>query len=347
MTSPKRTVDRKRKASPVPSDPNPDSVNGPVQKRSRDRENTPPPTKIDQPDGTGYNGPDAVHIFRYLREHEVVTGVDKTSMSRQEEVTEKHRAYIVDWMARTATALKIYDSVLHTGVGIMDRYMAIETYTEKNIQMISAASLFLACKLDSEYDRPSLESVVSRMWVNGSEQEEVRRKVGELARDILLKILEKVNFPTSLIFAERFMKALGYRSDPQLTCFIKFILESTLYDWGLSCVRPSLLAAAACSLVRSRLKEEVVYPPELWAHSGFRWEEVEPVVEDLARVLRRMRRKRNGPCHVLDKYGGIEKFRVATEGLAEREIVENVEVELREEEKETYKLAGNEPDVVG
>lgn len=73
-------------------------------------------------------------------------------MQEQKEVTEKMRAYLVDWLAELHFRFKLWAETLYVTVGIIDRFLAIETSIKKSeLQCLGITALHIAGKYEEIY----------------------------------------------------------------------------------------------------------------------------------------------------------------------------------------------------
>jgi len=74
----------------------------------------------------------APKITQFLLEEELRFMLPRSFMQDQKEVTEKMRAYLVDWLAELHFRFKLWSETLYVTVGIIDRFLAIDTSLKKS-----------------------------------------------------------------------------------------------------------------------------------------------------------------------------------------------------------------------
>lgn len=74
----------------------------------------------------------APKITSFLLEEECRFLLPSTFMQDQTEVTEKMRAYLVDWLAELHFRFKLWSETLYVTVGIIDRFLALEPNLKKS-----------------------------------------------------------------------------------------------------------------------------------------------------------------------------------------------------------------------
>lgn len=74
----------------------------------------------------------APKITHFLLEEELRFMLPRNFMQEQKEVTEKMRAYLVDWLAELHFRFKLWSETLYVTVNIIDRFLAIDTSLKKS-----------------------------------------------------------------------------------------------------------------------------------------------------------------------------------------------------------------------
>ena len=67
-------------------------------------------------------------------------------MPRQTEVTESMRTILLDWLTDVHLKFRMFPQTLFIVAAILDRYLAKKTVRKADLQLIGAASLFIAAK---------------------------------------------------------------------------------------------------------------------------------------------------------------------------------------------------------
>lgn len=74
----------------------------------------------------------APKITSFLLEEEIKFMLPSNFMQEQNEVTEKMRAYLVDWLAELHFRFKLWAETLYVTVGVIDRFLAIDNSIKKS-----------------------------------------------------------------------------------------------------------------------------------------------------------------------------------------------------------------------
>jgi len=103
----------------------------------------------------------APKITTFLLEEETRFMLPKSFMKDQTEgVTEKMRAYLVDWLTELHYKFKMLSETLFVTIGIVDHYLAIVTdITKQQLQCLGITALLIAGKYEEIYP-PDLKTVL-------------------------------------------------------------------------------------------------------------------------------------------------------------------------------------------
>jgi hypothetical protein len=81
-------------------------------------------------------------------------------MKSQRHVTDKLRAYLVDWLAELHFKFKMMPETLFVAIGILDRFLAIETdITKEMLQTLAITCFHIAGKYEEIYP-PELKTIL-------------------------------------------------------------------------------------------------------------------------------------------------------------------------------------------
>ena len=81
-------------------------------------------------------------------------------MKSQRHVTDKLRAYLVDWLAELHFKFKMMPETLFVAIGILDRFLAIETDIKKEmLQTLAITCFHIAGKYEEIYP-PELKTIL-------------------------------------------------------------------------------------------------------------------------------------------------------------------------------------------
>ncbi|KAF7010418.1 hypothetical protein CFC21_024835 [Triticum aestivum] len=176
-------------------------------------------------------------IYRFYRENEKMSCVRPDYMSSQEDINEKMRAILIDWLIEVHYKFELMDETLFLTVNIIDRYLEKQVVPRKKLQLVGVTAMLLACKYE-EVSVPVVEDLVlisDRAYTKG--------QILEMEKSVLNTLEYNMSVPTQYVFMRRFLKAAD--SDKQLQLVSFFMLELCLVEYQMLKYCPSLLAAAA------------------------------------------------------------------------------------------------------
>lgn len=87
-------------------------------------------------------------IMQHLLELEILRRPSNTYMSKQKEITIQHRHQLVDWLSRLCQHLRYDSETLHLAINYMDRFLSRKNVPAYRMQLVGAASLFIAGKYE-------------------------------------------------------------------------------------------------------------------------------------------------------------------------------------------------------
>lgn len=69
-------------------------------------------------------------------------------MQDQDDINEKMRAILVDWMVGVTLKFRLLPDTLQLSINIVDRYLAQKKTMRKNLQLVGVVSLIIASKFE-------------------------------------------------------------------------------------------------------------------------------------------------------------------------------------------------------
>lgn len=188
-------------------------------------------------------------IYSYLRQVESKKRAKPDYMARQQDITLTMRNILVDWLVEVSEEYRLHRETLFLAVNYIDRFLSKISVLRGKLQLVGAASMFLASKYEEIYP-PDVTEFAYITDDTYSKQQILRME------HLILKVLTfDVAVPTTNWFCEDFLKACD--GDDQLKSLTMFLAELTLIemDTYLRYV-PSVTAAACLCLARYTLGYE-------------------------------------------------------------------------------------------
>ena len=191
----------------------------------------------------------APKITQFLLTEEKEYLLPETFMCQKTEVTEKMRAYLVDWLAELHYKFKMWPETLYVTIGIIDRFLAATPELKKQeLQCLGITALHIAGKYEEIYP-PELKNLL-RVTDNAVQRDEII----QMEFRILSTLQFSVTFPSTLRFLERFAR-LAQINEKQLL-LAQYFIDTSLLDCRLVKERPSRVAAVSLYASLSIFKGE-------------------------------------------------------------------------------------------
>ncbi|KAK7867334.1 hypothetical protein R5R35_001110 [Gryllus longicercus] len=249
----------------------------------------------------------ATDIFEYFKGIEPKFCI-KDYMFLQKDLTSGMRTVVVDWMVELQENFELNHETLYLAVKILDTYLSKVLVKKTMLQLVAAASLFVASKYDERFP-PSIED---HLYV--CEGAYTKSQLMEMEISILKHIDYNLGFPISYRFLRRYAR-FAQVSMPTLT-LARYILEYSLMDYSFISQSDSKLAAAAL-LLALKMKGTHEWSPNLQYASGYAVEDLKESTEKLNAMLHRIARSGLKLNSIKNKYSHKIFFEVAKMPLLE------------------------------
>ena len=228
-----------------------------------------------------------------LPEGYLVVAAD-TEQSGQE-VTEKMRAYLVDWLAELHFKFKMWQETLYVTIGIIDRFLAITPDLKKSeLQCLGITALHIAGKYEEIYP-PELKNLL-RVTDNAVSKSEII----DMEFRVLFKLQFAVTFPSSYRFLERFCR-LAQVSEKHFT-LAQYFTDTSLLDCRLQREKPSRVAAVSLYISMTLLQNSEdanqlscrqrmsnsLWTPTMINSTGYREEDIHQMSKDLLQFVKKI-----------------------------------------------------------
>ncbi|XP_052793295.1 G2/mitotic-specific cyclin-A-like [Mya arenaria] len=188
-------------------------------------------------------------IYRYLRETETKNRAKPGYMKRQQDITSSMRSILVDWLVEVSEEYKLHRETLFLAVNYVDRFLSKISVLRGKLQLVGAASMFLAAKYEEIYPPDVSEFVY--ITDDTYDTKQILRM-----EHLILKVLAfDVAVPTTNWFCEAFLKSCD--ADDRLQSLTMCLAELTLIEMDsfLKYV-PSITASACLCMARYSLGME-------------------------------------------------------------------------------------------
>ena len=93
----------------------------------------------------------AVEIFDFLRASETENIALPGYMEKQDDINEKMRAILIDWLVEVHLKFKLVPESLYLTVNLIDRYLEKEQVNRQKLQLVGVTAMLIACKYEEIY----------------------------------------------------------------------------------------------------------------------------------------------------------------------------------------------------
>ena len=189
-----------------------------------------------------------VIYYNLLKEEEkgIKPMPDYTYMSRQNEINEKMRSILVDWIIDVHFKFGFTDETLFMTVSIIDRYLSICQITRTNFQLLGITALMIACKHE-EIDLPKIDD-----FIYITDNAYVKDEVVKMEEDVLSKLNFAFLYPSPIKFFEYL--SLHFKFEKKHHMMGKYLMESFLLDVKNAKYKPSIISCACAYIVMKFFK---------------------------------------------------------------------------------------------
>ncbi|XP_016543947.2 G2/mitotic-specific cyclin S13-7 isoform X2 [Capsicum annuum] len=179
----------------------------------------------------------------------------------QPEISEKMRAILIDWLIEVHHKFELNPETLYLTINIVDRYLAVETASRRELQLVGISAMLLASKYE-EIWAPEVNDFVCI-----SDQTYSHEQVLTMEKQILGQLEWYLTVPTPYVFLVRFIKAS--LPDSEMENMVYFLAELGLMNYETIIYCPSMIAAAAVYAARHTLNRTPFWNGTLKLHTSF------------------------------------------------------------------------------
>ena len=179
-------------------------------------------------------------------ENEIKPMPDYTYMSRQNEINEKMRSILVDWIIEVHFKFGFTDETLFMTVSIIDRYLSVAQISRTNFQLLGITALMIACKHE-EIDLPKIND-----FIYITDNAYVKEEVIKMEEMVLSKLNFSFLYPSPIKFFEYL--SLNFHFEKKHHMMGKYLMESFLLDVKNMKYKPSIISCACTYIVMKFFK---------------------------------------------------------------------------------------------
>eukprot|EP00873_Tetraselmis_striata_P007921 jgi/Tetstr1/428185/TSEL_018236.t1 len=242
-------------------------------------------------------------IYNYYKAVENRYHTAPEYMARQADINDRMRAILVDWLVEVHLKFKLMPETLFLTVQIIDRYLAIDPVSRKNLQLVGVTAMLIASKYE-EIWAPEV-----RDFVFICDRAYTREQILGMEKVMLNKLQFKVTSPTSYHFLARFIKACGH-TEKKFNMLCMYAIEIAFPEYNMLSHPFSKLSAAAVLVARERMGAGP-WTAELEHHTGFSEAELIECAASMKELMTKAGRSGVSLKAVHKKYSSSRFFEVA------------------------------------
>ena len=180
----------------------------------------------------------------------------------QEELTEKMRATLIDWLIEIHNKFKLLPETLFLTENIIDRFLEKKKISRQNFQLLGITAMLIACKYEEIY-APEIKSIIYAID-NAYSKQEIKQYEG-----IIIKVLDfNLNHTSAYRFLERYELFVDF--DNRQKCLCRYFLELGLLDYKMLLKYNSRLqASSSIYLVNKLMKQKDFWNKDLIEQTHF------------------------------------------------------------------------------
>ena len=171
---------------------------------------------------------------------------DYTYMTRQNEISEKMRSILIDWIIDVHFKFGFTDETLFMTISIIDRYLSICKISRSNFQLLGITALMIACKHE-EIDVPKIKD-----FIYITDNAYTKNEVIKMEEQVLYKLNFAFMYPSPIKFFEYLSQHFNFSKKYHMMG--KYLMESFLLDVKSIKYKPSIISCACVYIVMKFFK---------------------------------------------------------------------------------------------
>lgn len=191
-------------------------------------------------------------IYEHFREIERDRMPSQNYMKKQQDINEKMRAILVDWLVDVHHKFRLLPETLYLTINLIDRFLSQKQVSRQKLQLVGVTAMLVASKYEEVY------SIAVKEFIVISAKAYTRDEILKMERLMLATLGFNLTVPTTYPFLKRFLKASAANIDitnqtavhehQRLTLLSYYFSEIALLDFKLLRFVPSMLAASSVFL---------------------------------------------------------------------------------------------------
>lgn len=212
-------------------------------------------------------------IYAYLREAELRNRPKPGYMRKQPDITINMRSILVDWLVEVAEEYKLHRETLCLSVNYIDRFLSQMSVVRGKLQLVGAASMFLAAKYEEIYP-PEV-----REFVYITDDTYTKKQVLRMEHLVLKVLSFDVAVPTFNWFCEKFLHDL--EADEKTSSLAMYLAELTMIESEpFLNYLPSVIAASSICLANITLEQDP-WPQHMVESTGYGMSDLNDCIQNM------------------------------------------------------------------
>lgn len=240
-------------------------------------------------------------ILMHWKKKELKDAINYRYFERQNELTEKHRRILVDWLAEVCISLELLSDTLFLAVNLVDKYLERRVVPKKHFQLLGITCLMIAAKYE-EIIAPS-----ASCFEYMTDQACKKATILAMENKILVCLNFNLTTPSPLQFLRRYSKAAKY--DSRLHSLAKYLAELSMLEVAILKFVPSKIAASCVYLAKRMTSTKPFWNKMLQHYTGFSLEDLKECIVELNNL--RLKQSKSKFQVITQKYSSFQLFSVA------------------------------------
>lgn len=131
-------------------------------------------------------------------------------MHAQEDLNNKMRSILVDWLVEVHHKFKLYPATLWLTVNVIDRFLAKVPIKRARLQLVGISAFFIACKFEEVYPPEAKD------FVHITDNAYTRQEMLAMESDILNALNYEILVPTGFNFLSRYLNCIRASENTRL-----------------------------------------------------------------------------------------------------------------------------------
>lgn len=169
-----------------------------------------------------------------------------TYMSRQNDINERMRAILVDWLVDVHLKFKLVPETMFLAASLIDRFLDQKLVTRSKLQLVGVVAMLLAAKYEEIYP-PEIKDFI---YISANTY--TKDDILKMERLMLGAVEFNLTCPTIYPFVKRALQVV----DAEQMCqhLALYIAEMSLVEYAMIQYSPSVVAAGCVYLARKLLQ---------------------------------------------------------------------------------------------